>query len=662
MTLTIPQGEGTSPPDKGTQEKPHPVSLTPAVVLEFPLPAAGLVDINNVILNAPAKPDIKVSQLKPALFVLPDVKIFNDKALPDPEPTFIKRMIPHSRYSPQYFTALYQLVSAPGLEYSQGTYNFKGARISLTHTSLNIPSWRKHLASYYRKDLVDYLEFGFPIGVDPDGHTEPSLKNHSSSYMFYTYLDKFCLKEILKTGLTGPFGNIPFPKYQLSPMMTSHKKPSSRRAVFDASFGTSLNKITPTDYYLEFRAEYDFPKLDNLETIILNVGVGALMWKRDLSRYFLQLPLDPVDYWRTGFIWRQNFFFFTSYMFGLRHAGWAGQAVTSAVTWIHRGLGLEYDGEEFNSLNYSDDLAGCEAGAKAFESYLKMGSLLEELGLEEATDKAASPATEMEYLGVSFNSVTLKKSVPPHKLAELRDLLFTWLRKTSCTKRCLQSLTGKLLWVARCVSYSRCFLSRLLAGLRTMAEQHHKMTISSDMKLDILWWYTYIREFNGINFIINPTFITGTYAGDACKVGGGGFHGSEYWSRMFPGHMQGDQPPIHQKEFWVLLLSIRTWGPSWSGKAVELFCDNTAVVEVCINQKPKNPEMAQFLREFLLLVVTYKFVPVVKKIGTKENWVADYISRTFNHHEHRAFFDDHKMLPMTHISIPDHQFQFSAAW
>ena len=44
-------------------------------------------------------------------------------------------------------------------------------------------------------------------------------------------------------------------------------------------------------------------------------------------------------------------FFFTSYMFGIRHSGWAGPAITSAVTWRHRSLGLEYDGEEFHSLN-----------------------------------------------------------------------------------------------------------------------------------------------------------------------------------------------------------------------------------------------------------------------------------------------------------------------
>ena len=628
----------------------------------LPLSGQDLSEENDFILIKPVEPEIKVSSLKSSMFYLPDAKIFMDKTLPDPEPGFLAKITPNKRFSPDYFTGLHNLVSAPGHSYPEGTYNHRGARISLVHTNFDIPTWRNLLADYDRRELVDFLEFGFPIGVDKDGITEPALKNHSSSYMYYSHLDKFCIKEITKTGLTGPFGNVPFPLYQLSPMMTSFKKPSSRRPVFDASFGVSLNKITPQDFYLSYRAEYDFPKLDDLETMINDVGKGALLWKRDLSRYFLQLPLDPVDYRRTGFIWRQNFFFFVSYMFGLRHSGWAGQAVTSAVTWMHRRQGLEFDGAPFRSLNYSDDLAGVEPVSRAQESFESMGRLLSKLGLEEAGSKASGPNSKMEYLGVEFNSITFTKSIPPAKMAQMKDTLFTWLNKTTCTKRQLQSLCGQLLWVARCVQHSRCFISRLLSGLRTMSEQHHKMTLTEEMLLDILWWYSYIKDFNGVSFIINPGITSLSYAGDACKKGGGAYFASEYWSRRLPDDMCGDDPPIHLKEFHVLLISMRQWGPHWTGQAVELFCDNTAVVDVCNNQKPRDPMMAKFLREFLLLVVTYKFHPIVKKISTTDNWVADFLSREFEQADHEKFFDKHKMSPMTKINVPDYKFSFSASW
>ena len=653
-----------SPPAEEVQEPPQPVPLDPVVDEELPLPLLAGQDLpeTNFILIKPVLPEIKMSTLETAIFFLPDARLFQDKYLPDPDPPFMERLSPNQSYPPEYFTALHDLVFAPGNGYPEGTYNYLGAKISLAHTTLNIPTWRKLLTNYPRKELVDFLEYGFPIGVDIDGLTEPSLKNHSSSYMYFSHIDKFCIKEIARAGLTGPFGTVPFSTYQTSPLMTSFKKPDSRRPVFDATFGCSLNKITPRDFYLTYRAEYDFPKLDDFESFILEVGRGALMWKRDLRRYFLQLPLDPVDYRRTGFIWRRNFFFFVSYMFGLRHSGWAGQAITSAVIWIHKGLGLLHDGFLFRSLNYSDDLAGAEPAARAEAAFKAVGDLLVSLGLEEAADKASPPGTEMEYLGVTFNSITFKKSIPPAKMAQLKDTLFSWMTKKSCTKRALQSLVGQLLWVARCVEHSRCFICRLLAGLRSLEELHHKLSITSEMHSDILWWYSYIREFNGVSFMIDPLNITSSYAGDACKKGAGGYHDDQYWSRPLPPHMLGDDPPIHLKEFHVLLISMRLWGPAWSGQAVELFCDNTATVEVCVNQKPRDPMMAKFLREYLLLVVKFKFYPVLKKISTTDNWIADFLSRQFSPQAHSAFFEKHGMTPMTEISVPDHQFSFSDFW
>ena len=625
----------------------------------------GSEDVLPILLSSkPAKPEIKVSSLKTALFYLHDGRIFKDKHLPDPAPTFLSRLVPHSRFSSEYFTALHSLVAAPSSSYPAQTYNFQGARIPLAHTKLNITKWRELLELYPKKDLVDKLEFGFPIGVSDNPNLEPAMKNHSSSYMYYSWLDKFCLKEIQECGLTGPLGKSPFSTYHISPMMTSLKKPDKRRCVFDATYGMSLNKSTPREFYLHERTEYDFPSLDDFQSMIVKVGRGAKLWKRDLSRFFLQIPICPLEYSKTGFIWRTNYFFFISYMFGLRHAGLAGQSITSAVTWIHRKDGKDTDGEEYNTLNYSDDIAGVEEGTRADSSYQKMGLLLASLGLAEASDKAQSPSTLITYLGVSFDSISFRKMIPPEKLAELLDLLMTWSTKNTCTKRGLQSLCGKLLWVAKCVKHSRVFLSRLLAALKTMAAAlpYHKLTISEEMKLDIKWWLIYIRSFNGVDFIIDPSIINFTYKGDACMEGGGGYHLQEYWSRLLPDWMRGKSIPIHQKEYWVLLVSIKLWGPTWSGCAVELFVDNTAVCETCTNQKPSDPTMAAFLREFLYLVVHYKFHPVVSHIGTKENFIADYLSRSFSPHDAKTFFKSHKMGQMSLCQVPDHMFRFSAEW
>ena len=138
--------------------------------------------------------------------------------------------------------------------------------------------------------------------------------------------------------------------------------------------------------------------------------------------------------------------FFVSFVWGCRHAGYFGQWVTSAVSFIHSNLGLEESGECYNLLNYADDFAGAESSfEKASNSFNTLGRLLLELGLIESTSKAISPSTEMVYLGVKFNTVDMCMYVDEEKVIELKCVLHNWSRKTVANKSDLQSILGKLL-------------------------------------------------------------------------------------------------------------------------------------------------------------------------------------------------------------------------
>ena len=67
---------------------------------------------------------------------------------------------------------------------------------------------------------------------------------------------------------------------------------------------------------------------------------------------------------------------------------------------------------------------------------------------------------------------------------------------------------------------------------------------------------------------------------------------------------------------------------------VYIFCDNTAVVKVLSKEKPMDPRMLELLREFLYIVCTRRFTPFTpefRKIGTSDNYIADFISRCHDH-------------------------------
>ena len=232
-----------------------------------------------------------------------------------------------------------------------------------------------------------------------------------------------------------------------------------------------------------------------------------------------------------------------------------------------------------------------------------------------------------------------------------------------------------LFWVSRMVRHSRPFMARLLQLLREMKDQpdNRKVPLSAEARKDLLWWSTYLRTFNGVSFIINEEdtyqsleqLVSSPFkvcAGDATLWGGGAWYGDEYWSREFPDFLKNSEIPVHIKEFYVLVASCWVWGDDWSGDSVYLFCDNDAVCDTIVYQKPRDPDLGSLLREFLYIVCLKKFAPIVRKIDTKSNYLADHVSRRYDHDSAVKLFHSVGKPGMRRVNIPDHRFKLSAPW
>ena len=150
--------------------------------------------------------------------------------------------------------------------------------------------------------------------------------------------------------------------------------------------------------------------------------------------------------------------------------------------------------------------------------------------------------------------------------------------------------------------------------------------------------------------------------GDAQPHGGGAYFGDQYWSRRFPDWLLDPNIPIHLKEFWVVLVSAWLWGEDWRGHMVYVFCDNVAVVEVLDKERPKDPRMLELLQEYLFVVCTRGFTPVFRKVGTKENEVADFISRNHDNLEIASYFSSNSLPMRTCVAAPNHLFTLRSNW
>ena len=125
--------------------------------------------------------------------------------------------------------------------------------------------------------------------------------------------------------------------------------------------------------------------------------------------------------------------------------------------------------------------------------------------------------------------------VSEDKLREIKQELQGWLYKTSAKRKEVESLIGKLQFLAKCVKAGRIFLSRIIQWIRTM-QRGKTYTTPLEARKDIAWWARFIDEYNGVSLLWmfkEPT-TDKVIATDACPRGYGGTMGNEYFRGRFP--------------------------------------------------------------------------------------------------------------------------------
>jgi hypothetical protein len=213
---------------------------------------------------------------------------------------------------------------------ASGVPNFLSARLSLPH-ALNIPKWRWYLHNYEDISLVDFLDYGFPVGFDAQCPLSPTYNNHSSATSYPDHVQFYLDTECQAGAMLGPFTAPPFwPWLHISPLMTRDKKHSThRRAIVDLSWPheASVNGGTPLETYLSEPYKLHLPTAEDLAVVIAHFGPGCGLWARDLRRAYRQWRIDPLDWPLMGIKVEGLFYLDTAVAFGA--PPWGGVRPTS---------------------------------------------------------------------------------------------------------------------------------------------------------------------------------------------------------------------------------------------------------------------------------------------------------------------------------------------
>ena len=95
---------------------------------------------------------------------------------------------------------------------------------------------------------------------------------------------------------------------------------------------------------------------------------------------------------------------------------------------------------------------------------------------------------------------------------------------------------------------------------------------------------------------------------------------------------------------------------------IQIFCDNDPVCDVIDGERPTDPKILSLLREFKFLVCKYRFYPVMRKIDTKENIIADHISRQHEDEAAQAVFNSYRLGHIALLDAPDSLFYITNPW
>ena len=158
---------------------------------------------------------------------------------------------------------------------SSGLPNYLADRVPIPSV-FNWDYLQKHIRSYHDGRLLDYLKFGFPLGIGEHERIVNNAKDNPHSTLPYAKdIDAFFEKELQEGALFGLFDVEPHPAFTWSPLM-SRPKGTGRRVILDLSYGdNSVNVHTTRDLFDTVPFKLTLPSLDNMLPTLQRLGKDA---------------------------------------------------------------------------------------------------------------------------------------------------------------------------------------------------------------------------------------------------------------------------------------------------------------------------------------------------------------------------------------------------
>ena len=506
---------------------------------------------------------------------------------------------------------------------------------------LHFEEFSRELANHPNQQQVSYvlrgIQFGFRLGFHPSQKLKPAKKNKPSAVLHAPVIDDYLANKVLLGRVAGPFSSPPLPNLHISSFGVIPKKgqPGKWRLIVDLSApgGASVNDgIDPQDFTLQYI------KLDSVISMVARLGPGALMAKFDVEAAYRNIAIHPDDRFLLGMKWREQYYVDLTLPFGLRSAPFIFNSVADMVEWI-----LLHRHQVSDLLHYLDDFitAGPPQSPQCAYNLNTALAVCKRLGLPLHPNKCVGPASSLSVLGIELDSVQQLARLPEEKLIALKQLIDSWLLRTWCKKRDLESLIGHLHHAAKVVWPGRTFIRRLIDLLCCFRHRDHPIRINREFRRDLQWWQHFLSSWHGVGLWLypglSPTADLEVVSDAAGSIGFGAYLQGQWFYGSWS--CSQAQQSIAYKELFPIVIAAHLWGPGWSRKHILFRSDNQSVVALLTSRTSKVPALMHLLRDLLLSAARWGFTFSSMHVPGVQNSVADAISR-FHWQEFRRLAPD----------------------
>jgi hypothetical protein len=434
----------------------------------------------------------------------------------------------------------------------------------------------------------------------------------------------------------------------IQPLHVVSKPGRKDRLVLDLS--RNLNDLVETEHFRQ----------SSIADAIRVSSPGCWYGKMDLSDCFLSFDVHPDSRKFLAFELDGTFYQFSRMPFGLCSAPFWCDLFLKVIDFALREQGIVH-------VRYVDDfLFVSDTPAGVSSAFAAATAILEAHGLRINNAKTEGPVQQIIFLGLGLDSRTQTLFVPDSKANQVRAIIGNFNKQTSTTRGHIQTLVGKMSFVAAALPGARPFYRHLIDATRQLKHAYSRVSITDHMREDLHIWSQFLTKWNGsARWRAGATFVIDH---DASKSGFGfllvgaphGFDPDSLPATLRPGNafaglFSGDElaslvaDSIQWAELFAIAYSVALYAPYLQGSDLLARTDNLTDTFIINRQRTAAPQLLRLLRFIYITCAHYNISISAQHIPGELNILADYLSRPALH-----AFRDHIACPALHQHVHMH--------